>query len=63
MNITLINIFCALPLIYLYAMQGLTEEQVEELHLVDEWAQRCVPSGGAVLRKDDVGRRCGQGKS
>uniref|UniRef100_A0AAV2JDH6 Cilia- and flagella-associated protein 298 n=1 Tax=Knipowitschia caucasica TaxID=637954 RepID=A0AAV2JDH6_KNICA len=40
-------------------MQGLTEEQVVELKLVDEWEETCVPSGGPVLRKDDIGRRNG----
>ena len=43
-------------------MQGLTDDQIEELHLVDEWAARCQPSGGAVDRKDPVGRRSGQGE-
>lgn len=40
-------------------MQGLTEEQVVELKLRDEWEERCVPSGGAVFRKDEIGRRNG----
>ncbi|KAJ3589397.1 hypothetical protein NHX12_010242 [Muraenolepis orangiensis] len=40
-------------------MQGLTEEQVAELKLKDEWEERCVPSGGAVFRKDEMGRRNG----
>lgn len=40
-------------------MQGLTEEQVVELKLKDEWEERCVPSGGAVFRKDEIGRRNG----
>lgn len=38
---------------------GLTEEQVEELNLVDEWMEVCVPSGGFTLTKDPVGRRFG----
>ncbi len=38
-------------------MQGLTNEQVEELHLRDEWAESCVPSGGSVTNLDPVGRR------
>lgn len=42
-------------------MQGLTEEQIIELKLKDEWADRCIPSGGYVLNKDDLGRRNGQG--
>ncbi|XP_049641759.1 cilia- and flagella-associated protein 298 [Suncus etruscus] len=41
-------------------MQGLTDEQVEELKLRDEWGDRCTPSGGAEFRKDEVGRRNGQ---
>ena len=42
-------------------MQGLTDEQISELHLVDEWADKCVPSGGTVERNDPVGRRNGKG--
>ena len=42
-------------------MQGLTEEQLAELKLVDEWAERCVPSGGHVAHKDVMGRRNGRG--
>lgn len=38
---------------------GLTEEQVSELKLVDEWIDVCVPSGGFSLTKDPVGRRYG----
>lgn len=40
-------------------MQGLTEEQIVELKLTDEWEERCVPSGGAVFNRDDIGRRNG----
>jgi len=40
-------------------MQGLTEEQVIELKLKDEWAEKCIPSGGHVFKKDDIGRRNG----
>lgn len=40
-------------------MQGLTEEQIVELKLQDEWEDTCVPSGGPVLRKDEMGRRNG----
>ncbi|XP_023597067.1 cilia- and flagella-associated protein 298 [Trichechus manatus latirostris] len=42
-------------------MQGLTDDQIEELKLKDEWGEKCVPSGGSVFKKDDVGRRNGQG--
>ncbi|XP_066295555.1 cilia- and flagella-associated protein 298-like [Branchiostoma lanceolatum] len=41
-------------------MQGLTDEQIEELKLKDEWGERCVPSGGAVFNQDEIGRRNGQ---
>ncbi|XP_030058004.1 cilia- and flagella-associated protein 298 isoform X2 [Microcaecilia unicolor] len=41
-------------------MQGLTDEQIEDLKLKDEWAEKCVPSGGYVFKKDDIGRRNGQ---
>ncbi|KAM6907465.1 cilia- and flagella-associated protein 298 [Xenentodon cancila] len=40
-------------------MQGLTEEQIDELKLKDEWEDRCTPSGGTVFRKDEIGRRNG----
>lgn len=42
-------------------MQGLTDEQIQELKLKDEWGEKCVPSGGSVFMKDDIGRRNGQG--
>uniref|UniRef100_F7BYY4 Cilia and flagella associated protein 298 n=2 Tax=Equus TaxID=9789 RepID=F7BYY4_HORSE len=41
-------------------MQGLTDDQIEELKLRDEWGEKCVPSGGSVFKKDDIGRRNGQ---
>ncbi|XP_038140966.1 cilia- and flagella-associated protein 298 [Cyprinodon tularosa] len=40
-------------------MQGLTEEQIVELKLKDDWEEKCIPSGGAVFRKDEIGRRNG----
>ncbi|XP_042190625.1 cilia- and flagella-associated protein 298 [Callorhinchus milii] len=40
-------------------MQGLTDEQIEELKLKDEWALKCVPSGGSQFKKDEIGRRNG----
>lgn len=43
-------------------MQGLTDEQIEELKLKDEWAEKCIPSGGSVFKRDEVGRRNGHGK-
>jgi len=42
-------------------MQGLTDEQIEELKLKDEWAERCHPSGGHDFKKDEIGRRNGMG--
>ena len=44
-------------------MQGLTDEQIEELKLKDEWAAKCEPSGGHVFKKDEIGRRNGNGKN
>ncbi len=44
-------------------MQGLTEEQIEELRLKDEWEDKCVPSGGPVMKKDEIGRRNGHGET
>lgn len=39
---------------------GLTEEQVEELKLVDPWEEKVAPSGGWIFNKDPVGRRNGR---
>jgi DNA-directed RNA polymerase subunit E'/Rpb7 len=44
-------------------MQGLTDEQIVELKLKDEWEEKCEPSGGHVFCKDDIGRRNGRGGS
>ncbi|XP_039250425.2 cilia- and flagella-associated protein 298-like [Styela clava] len=41
-------------------MQGLTDDQIVDLKLKDEWVEKCIPSGGAVFCKDDIGRRNGQ---
>ncbi|XP_043541715.1 cilia- and flagella-associated protein 298 [Chiloscyllium plagiosum] len=41
-------------------MQGLTDEQIEELKLKDEWAEKCIPSGGFEFKKDEIGRRNGR---
>lgn len=41
-------------------MQGLTDEQIVDLKLKDEWGEKCIPSGGAVECKDEVGRRNGK---
>ncbi|XP_041657107.1 cilia- and flagella-associated protein 298 [Cheilinus undulatus] len=40
-------------------MQGLTDEQIVELKLKDEWEDKCVPSGGPVFKRDELGRRNG----
>ena len=42
-------------------MQGLADEQIDDLKLKDEWADRCQPSGGQRLCKDVIGRRNGAG--
>lgn len=39
---------------------GLTEEQVDELKLVDAWEAKVCPSGGWILNKDPIGRRNGR---
>ncbi|KAG8223406.1 hypothetical protein J437_LFUL003679 [Ladona fulva] len=41
-------------------MMGLTEEQVLELKLIDEWGDKCIPSGGYTLEPDPLGRRNGK---
>ncbi|XP_068203190.1 cilia- and flagella-associated protein 298-A [Palaemon carinicauda] len=40
-------------------MQGLTEEQIKDLKLEDEWAELCIPSGGFRINKDVCGKRNG----
>ncbi|KAJ7997600.1 hypothetical protein DPEC_G00230690 [Dallia pectoralis] len=41
-------------------MHGLTDDQIDELKLKDEWEEKCVPSGGAEFNKDEIGRRNGR---
>lgn len=41
-------------------MMGLTEEQVTELKLKDEWGEMCIPSGGFEFNRDEIGRRNGK---
>lgn len=41
-------------------IQGLAEEQVTELNLIDNYAETVVPSGGWVYNRDPVGRRNGR---
>lgn len=36
-------------------MMGLTDEQVEELKLKDEWGEKCIPMGGWTFNKDVIG--------
>lgn len=36
-------------------IMGLTDEQVEELKLKDEWADKCVPMGGWTFNRDKIG--------
>ncbi|KAG5284016.1 hypothetical protein AALO_G00022020 [Alosa alosa] len=40
-------------------MQGLTDDQIVDLKLRDEWEDKCIPSGGAEFKKDEIGRRNG----
>ncbi|KAG5448161.1 Cilia- and flagella-associated protein 298, variant 2 [Clonorchis sinensis] len=41
-------------------MQGLTEDQVTDLKLTDDWGEKCIPSGGYIECKDEIGRRNGK---
>ncbi|XP_012265903.1 cilia- and flagella-associated protein 298 isoform X2 [Athalia rosae] len=41
-------------------MMGLTDDQVQELKLRDEWGEKCSPMGGWTFNKDAVGRRNGR---
>jgi len=41
-------------------MQGLADEQIADLKLVDDWAEKCEPQGGWTFKKDDIGRRNGR---
>ncbi|XP_064085897.1 cilia- and flagella-associated protein 298-like isoform X1 [Macrobrachium nipponense] len=41
-------------------MQGLTEDQIKDLELEDEWAEICIPSGGFSMNKDVCGKRNGR---
>ena len=42
-------------------MQGLTDEQIMELKLRDEWSDKSYPSGGSIINHDPIGRRTGTG--
>lgn len=41
-------------------MIGLTDDQIIDLKLKDEWEDKCSPSGGFEFNKDDIGRRNGR---
>ncbi|XP_017059372.1 cilia- and flagella-associated protein 298 [Drosophila ficusphila] len=41
-------------------MMGLNEDQREELKLKDNFAEKCIPSGGFTINKDPLLRRNGQ---
>ena len=38
-------------------IMGLTDDQVEELKLKDEWGDKCTPMEGFIFAKDPVGRK------
>lgn len=42
-------------------MIGLTDEQIEELKIRDEFEDICIPSGGYIMNRDPIGRRNGRG--
>jgi hypothetical protein len=42
-------------------MQGLTDEQISELKLKDEYTDKCIPMDGYVEEEDVAGRRNGRG--
>jgi hypothetical protein len=41
-------------------MQGLNEDQIQDLKLIDPWTTKCIPSGGSIQNKDIYSRRNGQ---
>jgi len=41
-------------------MQGLADDQIEELKLTDDYSEQCQPSGGCIINIDDIGRRNGK---
>lgn len=43
-------------------MQGLTEDQITDLKLKDEYEDKCIPMDGYVEEPDVSGRRNGRGK-
>lgn len=43
-------------------MQGLAPEQISDLKLKDDWAEKNLQSTDYVLNKDPIGKRNGLGK-
>ena len=43
-------------------MQGLTEDQITDLKLKDEYADKCIPMDGYVEEEDGTGKRNGRGQ-
>jgi hypothetical protein len=42
-------------------MQGLTDEQITDLKLIDEYADKCIPMDGYIEEEDVTGKRNGRG--
>ncbi len=42
-------------------MQGLTDEQITDLKLNDEYADKCIPMDGYIDEEDVTGKRNGRG--
>jgi len=42
-------------------MQGLTDEQITDLKLNDEYADKCIPMDGYIEEEDVTGKRNGRG--
>ena len=40
-------------------MQGLSEDQIQDLKLDDKWSHTVYPQGGSIECKDPIGRRTG----
>jgi hypothetical protein len=43
-------------------MQGLTDEQITDLKLIDEYADKCIPMDGYIEEEDVTGKRNGRGR-
>jgi hypothetical protein len=43
-------------------MQGLTDEQITDLKLIDEYADKCIPMDGYIEEGDITGKRNGRGR-